>query len=71
MGKTALLDVYAGTSVLTETAKTAVTNGMLDLKATVFEVVEIGVPVMVAVAGLTVGIKYAIKQVKGIISAAA
>lgn len=71
MGGTILTETYAGTSVLTGAVKDAIGNGMLDMKATVFEVVQLSVPVVIAVAGLTVGVKYAIKQVKGIISAAA
>ena len=59
---------YQGVSVLTDAIKTAVSNGMLDLSATVSDVVLIAVPVVVGVIALTAGVNFAISKVRSIAS---
>lgn len=68
--KYALLS-YVGKSVLTDDVKTAVSNGMADLSATVSDVVLLAVPVTVGVIALTAGVNFALRKVKGVIASAA
>lgn len=63
-----LLSAYVGRSVLTEAIKTQVSNGIADMTATVTELVGLSVPAAIVVGGLTAGVKYAIKTVKGVIA---
>lgn len=67
----AILAAASGTSVLTDEIKTAVNSGMLNLSATVSDVVLLAVPVTISVIALTAGVKYALKKVRGVISSAA
>ena len=59
---------YTGVSVLTEAIKKAVSNGMLDLQATVIDVVGITVPVVIGVIALTAGVNFAVSKVRSIAS---
>lgn len=62
------MDPYTGVSVLTEGIKTAVNHGMLDLSATVSDVVLIAVPVVIGVIALTAGVNFAVSKVRSIAS---
>lgn len=59
---------YAGVSVLTEAVRNSVSNGMLDLQATVTDVVGLAVPVVIGVIALTAGVNFAIGKVRSIAS---
>ena len=59
---------YQGVSVLTDGIKTAVQNGMLDLSATVSDVVLVAFPVVIGVIALTAGVNFAISKVRSIAS---
>lgn len=59
---------YQGVSVLTEAIKEAVNHGMLDLSATVSDVVLIAVPVVIGVIALTAGVNFAISKVRSVAS---
>lgn len=67
MGVLAAAD-YVGKSVLTDGIKTAVSNGMADLAATVDDVVLISVGVIIGVIALTAGVNFAISKVRSITS---
>lgn len=64
----ALLD---GSSVLTEGMKTAISQGVANLAATVTDVLIVTIPATIGIMALSAGSKYAIKAVKGAIAAAA
>lgn len=57
-----------GASVLTETMKTAVTEGFSTLSDTVTDVLSISVPAVVAVIALTAGVGYAIRKIRSVIA---
>lgn len=59
---------YIPTSVLTESVKTAISNGMGDLSATVTDVLLISVPVVVGVIALTAGVNFAMSKVRSVAS---
>lgn len=61
----------ATTGVLTEAMTQAIQGGFDSLAATVTQVILISVPVSVSVIALSGGVKYALKKVRGVISAAA
>ena len=71
MGKLAVLaSSYTGTSVLTDAVKTAVSNGIADLSATVSDVILLAVPATIGVIALTAGVNYALRKVRGVIAKA-
>lgn len=59
---------YQPTSFLDGSLKTSVEHGMLDMSATVKDVLLISVPVVIGVVGLTVAINFAIGKVRSIAS---
>lgn len=59
-----------GTSVITETMKTAISGGMADLFATVQDVLSVSVPASIFMIALTAGVSYALRKVGGVISKA-
>ena len=61
-------DAYVAQSVITDAIKTQVVNGIADMQATVTELVGLSIPATIVVVGLTAGVKYAIKTVKGVIA---
>lgn len=69
---TALLaaESAVGTSVLTGEVLTQIQQGFADMSATVTQVAGIAVVAAVGVIGLTVGINYALKKIKGVMSKA-
>ena len=64
----AVAGAYVPKSYLTDTVKTAVENGMLDMNATVTDVVLIAIPVIIGVIGLTVGANFAVSKIRSIAS---
>lgn len=60
----------SGTSVLTESLKTAITTGINNLQATVTDVIGITIAASVAVIALTAGVNYALKKIRGVIAKA-
>ena len=61
---------YTGVSILTDTVKTVITNGVADLSATVNDVIVIVVPATITVIALTAGVNYALRKVRGVIAKA-
>lgn len=61
-------DTYEGVSVLTEGIRTAISNGMADLAATVDDVVLLSVGCVVGVIALTAGVNFAISKIRSIAS---
>lgn len=66
-----LASAVTGTSVLTGEVLTQIQQGFADMTATVTDVAGIAVVAAVGVIGLTVGINYALKKIKGVMSKAA
>lgn len=66
-----LASAVTGTSVLTGEVLTQIQQGFADMTATVKDVAGIAVVAAVGVIGLTVGINYALKKIKGVMSKAA
>lgn len=66
-----LASSVTGTSVLTGEVLTQIQQGFADMTATVTDVAGIAVVAAVGVIGLTVGINYALKKIKGVMSKAA
>ena len=66
-----LASAVSGTSVLTGEVLTQIQQGFADMTATVTDVAGIAVVAAVGVIGLTVGINYALKKIKGVMSKAA
>lgn len=66
-----LASAVTGTSVLTGEVLTQIQQGFADMTATVTDVAAIAVVAAVGVIGLTVGINYALKKIKGVMSKAA
>ena len=60
-----------GTSLITESIKTAIESGLANMSATVSDVILITIPVTIGIIALTAGVKFALKKVKGVISSAA
>lgn len=63
-----LAAAYTPTSVLSESVKSAISNGMGDLSATVTDVLLIAVPVIVGVIALTAGVNFAMSKVRSVAS---
>lgn len=61
-------EAYQGSSVLTGDVKEAIQHGMLDLSATVTDVLLISVGVIVGVIALTAGVNFAMSKVRSIAS---
>lgn len=61
-------DAYVAKSFLTDTVQSAVSNGMMDMQATVTDVLLISIPIIIAVIGLTVGANFAISKIRSIAS---
>ena len=59
-----------GTSVIDATLKSAITTGANNLLATVSDVVAITVPVTITAVGIVIGCRFALKQLKSVLSAA-
>ena len=59
---------YTPTSVLTDSVRTAISEGMGNLSATVSDVLLIAVPVIVGVIALTSGINFAMSKVRSVAS---
>lgn len=59
---------YVAQSYLTEGVTESVSHGMLDMQATVTDVVLIAIPVIIGVIGLTVGANFAISKIRSIAS---
>lgn len=66
-----LASAVTGTSVLSGEVLTQIQQGFADMTATVTDVAGLAVVAAVGVIGLTVGINYALKKIKGIMSKAA
>lgn len=63
-----LAAAYTPTSVLTEGVKSAISNGMADLSATVSDVLVTAIPVIVGVIALTAGVNFAMSKVRSVAS---
>lgn len=59
-----------GTNLLEGEVMTAVSSGFADLKATVVAIVAIAATTGIAIVGVSAGVKYAIKKIKGTLSSA-
>lgn len=66
-----MASAVTGTSVLTGDVLKQIQQGFADMTATVTDVAGIAVVAAVGVIGLTVGINYALKKIKGVMSKAA
>lgn len=66
-----LASAVTGSSVLEGEVLTQIQQGFADMSATVTQVAGIAVVAAVGVIGLTVGINYALKKIKGVMSKAA
>lgn len=60
----------AGTSVIDTTLKSAITTGANNLLATVSDVVAVTVPVTITAVGIVIGCRFALKQLKSVLSTA-
>lgn len=60
----------SGTSTLDATVTSAISSGAQDLLATVTNVIGITIPVTITAIGIVVGAKFALKQIKGVMSKA-
>lgn len=60
----------AGTSVLTDTVKSAISSGISDMSATVSDVILLVIPATIGVIALTAGVNYALRKIRGVISKA-
>lgn len=65
-----IAEAAAGSSVLTESLKTAIQTGIANLQATVTDVIGITIAASVAVIALTAGVNYALKKIRGVIAKA-
>lgn len=59
-----------GTSVIDTTLKSAITTGANNLLATVSDVVAVTVPVTITAVGIVIGCRFALKQLKSVLSTA-
>lgn len=59
---------YVGQSVLDTTIKTAVSNGVADLMATVTDAVGLTTPTIIAAIALTGGVTFVIMKVRSVLS---
>lgn len=59
---------YVGVSVLDNTIKTAVSNGVADLMATVTDAIGITTPTIIAAIALTGGVAFVISKVRSVLS---
>lgn len=59
---------YVGQSVLTDTIKTAVSNGVADLMATVTDAVGLTTPTIIGAIALTGGVAFVISKVRSVLS---
>lgn len=61
-------EIPSGVSVLDEAMKGVIQAGMLNLQATVSDVLVVAVPVIVGVIALTAGVGYALRKVHAVMS---
>lgn len=60
----------AGSSVLTETVKNAISSGISDMSATASDVILLVIPTTIGVIALTAGVNFALRKIRGVISKA-
>lgn len=65
-----LLGAATGTSLITDAIKASVNSGLADMSATVSDVILLVIPTTIAIIALTAGVRYALRKVKGVMSAA-
>ncbi len=66
-----ILAASTGTSLITDSIKTAIESGLANMSATVSDVILLTIPVTVGIIALTAGVSFALKKVKGVMSQAA
>lgn len=64
------LGTATASSLITAEIKAAIDNGLGSMSATVSDVILIVIPTTIAIIALTSGVRYALRKVKGVMSAA-